>query len=236
MSSDRYTPLMLRLVVAAAVLAALAGCDVPKAPVAAAPKPAPLEMVAPDFAVSTRIGLLRQRGKLRVGDSLERALDLFQPPKRAREFSALPPNLKPPYRAIGWESNSEGYGVISYEDKVAAAVHTWNQATEDQVTQLVNVYQDEMRSVPELVAGRVSRYWFWEMPRMRAGGSPASVADVHQRLMIVAVRNSDGTHVLTEAMGDVFALNAIRANLYAAKSDVPAADTLAASKSEAAGK
>jgi len=222
---------MVRWVVAATALFTLMGCDVPQETLASPPKQTPPEMEAPDFTVSTRIGLMRQRGKLKVGDSLERALDLFQPPKRAREFADLPSRLTPPYRAQGWESNTEGFGVISFEDRVAGAVHTWDQATEDQVAELVNGYQDELRAVPELVAGSLTRYWFWELPRMRPGVStPTSAADVHQRLMVVAVRSPKGTFVLTEAMGDVFVMNAIRANLYAAKSDVAAADDLAAKK------
>ncbi|MCO5297862.1 MAG: hypothetical protein M9921_13520 [Fimbriimonadaceae bacterium] len=227
---------MLRWIVALAVAVALAGCDATPEMAAPVVKETPPAMVAPDFGTSTRIGLLRKRGKLKVGDSLERALDLFQPPKRAREFSELPSRLTKPYRADGWEANAEGFGVITFEDRVAAAVHTLNQATEDQVTELVNAYQDELRAVPELVAGEVSRYWFWELPRMRPGSAPgSSAADVHQRLMIVAVRNPSGTFVLTEAMGDVFAMNAIRANIYAAKNDVPIADAAATAKAGQAG-
>lgn len=223
---------MLRYLLALVAAGVLAGCDVPSEVVAPAAKEPPPEMVAPDFGTSTRIGLLRKRGKLKVGDSLDRALDLFQPPKRAREFSELPSRLRAPYRADGWEANAEGFGVIAYEDKVAAAVHTLDHATEDQVTELVNAYQDELRTVPELVAGETSRYWFWELPRMRPGSAPsASTTEVHQRLMVVAVRNASGTFTLTEAMGDVFAMNAIRANIYAAKNDVPIADAAARAKS-----
>lgn len=219
----------MRRWIALTVLAlAVAGCEQPaKQPESPVAVVAPT-MVAPDFGVSSRIGLLRQRGKLRVGDSFDRALDLFQGARRAREFQELPSRLAAPYKAHGWETTAEGFGVILYEARVAAALHTLEKATDEQVMELVDAYQDEMRMLPELVSGQTARYWFWEVPRVRLPNSD-TVNDpkaVKQRLMVCAVRDAKGTFTLTEAMGDVFAMNAIKANMHAAEADVAAADQL----------
>lgn len=215
-------------IVLAVLVFAAAGCEQPavqpEAPVAeAVPR-----MFAPDFGVSSRIGLLRQRGKLRVGDSFDRALDLFQGARRAREFQDLPARLAAPYKAHGWETQGEGFGVILYNARVAAAVHTLEKASDEEVLELVDAYQDEMRMLPEIVTGQTARYWFWEVPRVRlpnsdSGNDPKAVK---QRLMVCAVVDAKGTYTLTQAMGDVFPMNAIKANIYAAQTDVAAADQL----------
>ncbi len=222
----------MRTWIALTVLAlVVAGCEPPAAqPEAPVVAVAPT-MQAPDFDVSSRVGLLRQRGKLRVGDSYARALDLFQGARRAHEFQDLPARLAPPYSARGWEAANEGFGVILYEAKVAAAVHTTEKVTAEHVKELVDAYQDEMRMLPEAVSGETARYWFWELPRVRLHQS-ATAQDpgaVKQRLMVCAVRDSHGTFTLTEAMGDVFAMNAIKANIYAAQTDTAAADQLISS-------
>lgn len=215
----------------AMVAVAVAGCEPPVVTPDAPTVEAMPAMQAPDFSVNSRVGLLRQRGKLKVGDSFDRALDLFQGAKRAREFQELPSRLTAPYSSHGWETATEGFGVLLWESKVAAAVHTTEKVSAEQVQELVDSYQNEMRMMPELVVGQTARYWFWEVPRVRLPDSDTAQdpAAVKQRLMVCAVRDPRGTFTLTEAMGDVFAMNAIKANIYAAQTDVAAADELVSS-------
>jgi hypothetical protein len=166
----------------------------------------------PDLGERTSIALLHRGQTLRVGDPVERAFQVFPAPPKSYDFFELPRGFGRQFRARGWETNYESFGVIAYQGKIVVALHVLENATKEELDDLVRDLELQVPSTALTVGGRQITYWFWE-----AG---------NHRLVVCAQPAEKGDFTITEAIGVAEAMSAIRLDPAIAQSDVRTAENL----------
>jgi hypothetical protein len=188
------------------------GCaDLPHpqpAAVLAAPKNAP----SPSLIRGSRLGLIPRRNEsvfLFVGDSQDQVERLYPRPPGSFDFRELPPAFQQPYRADGWETPEVGFGALYYESRLAEAMRSEQNITEQDVLSTEADYQESLGKPSEVFPGVHVMYWFWEDSAH------------NQRLMICAVQDKrDAKRFdLTTSVGDVVVMDALRMSPAAARED-----------------
>ncbi len=162
----------------------------------------------------SRLGLISGPELLRVGDSERRALDLFpKPAKQSFDRSELPPMLDKPFRARGWESKMESFGLILLNGQVIVAVIETEAIEREFATEKVELYRKTFNEIePQIIVNQSVSYWFWNLGR--------------RRLMICLASNRDKTLGLTIALGDESMMDALRMDAVSAAKDARQAATL----------
>jgi hypothetical protein len=171
----------------------------------------------PDWRVDSDLRLLSPTGDARIGDPVESARKLFPKPEvRAAAFQDLPPGFGPGFSSSGWETDAEGYGIISLGARTVVAMHMEMGVGESRVNEIVSRYR---RRLPSKFAENFDlekphashswvRYWFAE--------------ENGHRLMVCAVRLEEGVLNVTEALGTEEALDALRMSPRFAAEDIQA--------------
>lgn len=165
----------------------LVGCgELPTVEEAARATP-PKVVQPPTIIHSTKLGLFpnlqkTDAGELFTGDGPAVVSNLFPVPSRAFLFQELPPGFGQPYSAYGFSSNDgTSFGVIYYDNRVALAMETIEQQTQQQIDGdggIERVYESEIGKPIVELSGAKTHYWFWDD------------LDARQRLMICAVQSS----------------------------------------------
>ena len=140
---------------------------------------------------SNTIGLYRESSAVKVGDTWEKAKEVFpEPPRGAYELHDLPPKFPRDYEVHGWETGAgEGFGVILKNNKVLSAMYQLENTKQDTLNEFLSQQIQGAKVQPEIVVKGRERYWFW------------TDGPNHQTLMICALSASHGLN-LTIAMGD----------------------------------
>ena len=165
----------------------------------------------PDFAIASNIQLVKDDGRIKVGDDYTGTLEQFPKPPKAFELTELPSNLKAPFKAKGWETATEGFGAIVYNDRIAFAMYQKEHADEDELLAIVGLQKRAMSKIaPISIVQRRVRYWIWE--------------DGQRRSMVGALTTAKGDLNLTLAIGDAgvcsaFGIDADRLRADAAKAE-----------------
>lgn len=135
-----------------------------------------------------RLYLLSEGKKIQLGESVDEALRVFEPPKSAFELGQLPPNFQPPYQAIGWETAQQGFGAIGFNTKLVLIMWQIERGDLAQYAKILQLYQDQFPAIQPLeISNRIVRYNFYEVGE--------------ESLMILAVPNKGGTYHITVALG-----------------------------------
>lgn len=183
---------MIRRVCLLGLLVVTVGCaapDLTKGQGSVPPTSPASDLPVPDPTVKSRVALVRSGRSVKVGDTPSAAFGVFGPPPRAWDFREMPPSLAPPYGARGWETTREGFGVITYNDVVVAAMRQIDDAPPSQLAEILQEHEAALGVArTEFVAGTQVRYWFWE--------------DGPHRLMVSALNRPRGELHVTVAMGD----------------------------------
>lgn len=190
-------------------LASLLGCgndkEMPFGPQAIFPapdKPAPI----PIFGEDTSLALIHNDDRLSVGSPARGAIDFYPRPSKAFEFTDRPPGFGPEFRTTGWASQSEGFGLIFYQDRVAVALREYYSLSPDQVAEVVDAYSRlQARESLTEVKGMSVQYYFWEQAR--------------HRLMICVVSMPDKPSTVTIGLGEIQLMNELRMSPIAAVAD-----------------
>ena len=182
----------------------------------------------PNFKETSSLRMVEGGQQLKVGDDVgEGELPLFpRPEKRAVAFRDLPPGFGPEYQSKGWETDAEGFGIISLNGRLVVAVRTELGVDESRVAQILRKYRialdtrfsdalDIDKPDPQI---SFARYWF--------------VDDVPHRLMICAVRMKTGVINITEAIGFDEAMDALRMGKDQAKHDLERVITTSATENQ----
>lgn len=165
----------------------------------------------PDPYRRTRIAMLRQNERLTVGMSQEDALALFPEPRRSYALNDVPPGFGDGYRARGWESRLESFGILLFNDRLVFAMRQFEDMEEPQYEDLVREYETALRETEStFVAGRHVRYQFWQ--------------DGTQRLMVLAVQRPKDRLNVTVSMGDNVVMDRLRMSESHARDDANRAD------------
>ncbi|HWA82352.1 MAG TPA: hypothetical protein VG820_02890 [Fimbriimonadaceae bacterium] len=169
-------------------------------PTQAAPPPTKLTAV-PTFETTSKLGLIRRSGTVRVGMNQEDAFAIFKQSPNSYEKSDLPAAFDSPYEANGWQSKDEGFGMILYKDRVVVAVDELDGLSEGHLaSDVVKPYTDAF-GPPQYFGdknevkagyldGKYVRYWFWQ-----AGDNSGDI------LMICATEVNTGKLNVAVAVG-----------------------------------
>ena len=208
---------MKRLLLLPSALVILAGCqsaDAPPADAVHAEVATKTVMVgAPSNTEPTKIGLVVRRGPaITVGyPSPDKLLELFHDPKHSgSEFNDLPTSFDYHYRARTWETAHMGFGEITYDGILVAAMYQEDKVDQDRVDEIVAAHKEQVDLLPTNINGRKVSYWFWEI--------------ANQRLMICSNHTGRQGIKLTVAMGDDKVLDALGISLSMANRDMAIVD------------
>lgn len=174
---------------------------------APAPKPAAAMAVkAPDIEARTHLALIHNGKSLGVGASAEDAEQTFPRPPNASSFKDLPPGFEEPYRARGWETVTQGFGAVFYENRIVGAMFHENTLSQTEVDLTLQSYEATFGKAKYAFEGARSRYYFWE-------SRP-------HRLMLFALRDKETIrYELTLAIGDTVVMDALRMSPVHARED-----------------
>lgn len=176
---------------------------------------APTKVSPPDFMIRTNLRMFHKSEELRVGDTSDEAMRIFPEEKNSFKLADMPPGWKDDaYKCTGWDTSNLGFGIITYNDRMAFALYHEDRTKEERLQEILDTYTKLIPSSPTPIRGSRVRYWYWE--------------DGPQRLMICAVSSpipNEGVNV-TIALGDAEIMNLFRMNPKASENDVKMAEDL----------
>ncbi len=142
-----------------------------------------------DLAVPTQLRLRNFRKDLQLGETVESALEVFSAPAKSYPFSDLPPGLKPPFESKGWETTEGGFGVITFEGRIALAMRQYENYDLSKVDALVEQVRLANKEIsPKVMVGQKARFWMW--------------VDGGYRLLISVLPTSDTRGIVSVTLGD----------------------------------
>jgi hypothetical protein len=162
---------------------------------------------APGVLEPGELALLAPNGQIKVGMSLDEAEKIVPAPPNSFALKELPANFAEPYRARGFETYREGFGLILFGEKVAMAMRREEDLNAEQIRLVKSRYIETFGTPTADMSDKEIGYLFWWK-----GG---------HRLMIAIspdVALKDRFDV-TQAMGDATVMDALRMNSLAATED-----------------
>lgn len=170
-------------------------------------------VAAPKSLAPTDLALIRDTGRVLVGDYWNSALQVFPEPKGSFEVDDTPAGFLRPYGSKEWERAKEGFGTILYGDKIAVAMYSLDGADVDRLDSTVQRYTNAFPNIkPSMFFGARVKYWFWHQ--------------ANQTLMISGLlTDRDGVR-MTIALGDDMPLAAIGVTETRAQDDLPKVESL----------
>ncbi len=137
-ASSEWRKFMKRLVVFSLAIFALIGCQSGESTSPEATStPEVVQIIVPVGKPSnpeaTKIALVVQKDTpVTVGYSADAAFRAFRDPKEyGNEYNDLPPNFQVPYRARSWEAGQAGFGEITYDGNLVAAMYREDKVLQD---------------------------------------------------------------------------------------------------------
>lgn len=212
-----YIKHMRYALILAAFALAVAGCTPqPKAeskPLSAPSAPTkPIDL--PQNLQASTLGLIKNRRLVRVGDSPEQALEVFDKPDKARAMSEAPPNWPKDIRATGWESDDKGLGILVSNEKIVGLVYCEYETTPERISEIKGDYASTFGDAQAVSDSMNVHYSFWE--------------DDDNRLAICSSKNSKGKLVVTVACGVKQIMDNLGLSISDAKKESEAAERILA--------
>lgn len=169
------------------------------------PAPGPLEV--------GKFSLPKEDRSLKLGDSLQQALRVFPEPSGAFHYADLPEGFALPYQSSVWETNREGFGVITYNDKAVLVMHQVEGVDQERLNQVVEAFRSMGGTTTyEFIPGGRVNYWFWE--------------DRSQRLMVCGMLIDQKNLRITIALGERTVMDALGISATKARIDARTVDEL----------
>ena len=172
-----------------------------------------MTVAAPNFSVPSDLALLRENGRVSVGESYDKALEVFPKPPKAFDITDGPPGLPADYQADGWQNSTEGFGVLETQGLIALAIYERMSTTQDTADAVVARHEQALGQTSESrLDYKDVRFWFWD--------------DGKRRVMICTVSAGQGKVALTVAVGDDGLMNALGMSPTSAERNGQAAQSL----------
>ncbi|MCA1946564.1 MAG: hypothetical protein LDL56_10270 [Armatimonadetes bacterium] len=160
----------------------------------------------------TRLGLWRDGRKVRPGDTVEDAMDVFPRPRNAAVFYDPPSVFGKDFRAKGWDSGREGFGVIATRGQVVLALRVEYDVAAERPMELVDQYTAEHGLPTSTVEEGKTSYWFWDR--------------APYRLAVCRTQDAEGNVALVSGVGVIPAMEAIGLGPAVAAADLAIARNL----------
>ena len=140
----------------------LAGCSQPDSNAETPNVNKNLSVLVPEYTELSKIRLPNGRRYVSLGDTEEKANAVFPRPSRAFTLlEEIVPGLPNDFRGKGWDSSTEGFGVILHDDKIVLAMHQYEGIEPDEFASILENIKainglDHFQSVTQDKA----EYWF----------------------------------------------------------------------------
>ncbi len=114
-----------------------------------------------EFLSPSSTALPNGRRRLSLGEPAERALTVFPRPSRGFPIEEAVPGLPEGFKSVGWESNSDGFGAVIYENQIVLLMRQFEALDTEQFAQLLESVESANSSLNyEMRVANGVDYWF----------------------------------------------------------------------------
>ena len=139
----------------------LSGCSGGDASVAERPVNRQIGSQMSEFLSPSQTCILNGRRRLSLGEPAERALAVFPRPSRGFPIEEIVPGLPEGFKSVGWESNTDGFGAVIYENQIVLLMRQFEALDTEQFAQFLEAIQAVNPSLKyELRVANGVDYWF----------------------------------------------------------------------------
>ncbi len=157
-----------------------------------------LSVLVPEYTEVSKVRLTNGRRFVSLGDTEDKAFSIF--PRPSRGFTLQDetiPGLPVDFKSKGWESNSEGFGIILHDDKVVLAMRQYEAIEADEFAGILAALQaingiDRFQSVTQ---DKVE-YWF-----IKSGLDVLSISRVPSAKKRYQVTTTIGNEHVMDSLG-----------------------------------
>ncbi|MEI7578254.1 MAG: hypothetical protein WCK51_15305 [Armatimonadota bacterium] len=153
---------MRRWLLGGLVALSIAGCSGVDGPVATE-KPVNRQVASQmvEFLSPSITCVLNGRRRLSLGEPADRALTVFPRPSRGFPIEEVIPGLPEGFKSVGWESNTDGFGAVIYENQIVLLMRQFEALDTEQFAQLLESIQSANPSLKyEMRVDKGVDYWF----------------------------------------------------------------------------
>ena len=114
-----------------------------------------------EFLAPSQTCLVNGRRRLSLGESTDRALLVFPRPSRGFPIEEVVPGLPEGFKSLGWESNTDGFGAVVYENQLVLLMRQFEALDTEQFAQLLESVQSANSTLKyERRTSSGVDYWF----------------------------------------------------------------------------
>jgi|LauGreDrversion4_2_1035121.scaffolds.fasta_scaffold305368_2 hypothetical protein len=114
-----------------------------------------------EFLAPSQTCLVNGRRRLSLGESADRALLVFPRPSRGFPIEEVVPGLPEGFKSLGWESNTDGFGAVVYENQLVLLMRQFEALDTEQFAQLLESVQSANSTLKyEMRTASGVDYWF----------------------------------------------------------------------------
>lgn len=114
-----------------------------------------------EFLAPSQTCLVNGRRRLSLGESTDRALLVFPRPSRGFPIEEVVPGLPEGFKSLGWESNTDGFGAVVYENQLVLLMRQFEALDTEQFAQLLESVQSANSALKyEMRTASGVDYWF----------------------------------------------------------------------------
>jgi hypothetical protein len=114
-----------------------------------------------EFLAPSQTCLVNGRRRLSLGESTDRALLVFPRPSRGFPIEEVVPGLPEGFKSLGWESNTDGFGAVVYENQLVLLMRQFEALDTEQFAQLLESVQSANSTLKyEMRTASGVDYWF----------------------------------------------------------------------------
>ena len=153
---------MKLFLVVVAVSSLLVGCNgVDSAGVAEKPVNRQIASQMSEFLSPSQTCFINGRRRLSLGEAGDRALSVFPRPSRGFPIEEVVPGLPEGFKSVGWESSTDGFGAVIYENQIVLLMRQFEALDAEQFAQFLEAIQSANPTLRyELRVAKGVDYWF----------------------------------------------------------------------------
>lgn len=114
-----------------------------------------------EFLSPSQTCIVNGRRRLSLGEVSDRALAVFPRPSRGFPIEEVVPGLPEGFKSIGWESSTDGFGAVIYENQIVLLMRQFEALDADQFAQFLAATQSANPNLQyEMRVDKGVDYWF----------------------------------------------------------------------------
>ena len=149
-----------------------------------------------EFLAPSQTCLVNGRRRISLGEAPDRALLVFPRPSRGFPIEEEVPGLPEGFKSLGWESNTDGFGAVTYENQIVLLMRQFEALDAEQFAQLLSATQSANSNLKyEMRVASGVDYWFG--------------ADNNSTLVISRIPTKSKAYQVTVSLGESHLMEAM---------------------------